>query len=332
MAHGSNGQAGHAPRGAGLGEPLPRPCGARRADAPAPWMPRPGRPPMSGGPWAPSCCNPRQLQLGGTVAAMGHAAGTRAGRGAGPAWAHCPGVRSSTSAGQNHSSLMTRTPLTPPPRDGLGPVSVSPDAGGTSVPNGLVPHSPSPASSAPLLRRAAKGGAHPQSHRPAHRGPPRGCGQWGDGPDPRHTLGAQGSAAHHKAQGTRSFSELIEEAQTSAVNTLSEPGTCFPTARSTAVQGLGLGAAVGVRACDTGRGRGVELGSSKPALPQRPRGAQPPAVVLRPLPRHPARAGVPAPRLLCSDLGSTRLRCGSWGGTLLTPALADRSAPGHVTL
>lgn len=190
----------------------------------------------------------------------------------------------------------------------------------------------SPASSAPLLRRAAKGGAHPQSYRPAHRGPPRGCGQWGNGPDPCHTLGAQGSAAHHKAQGTRSFSELIEEAQTSAVNTLSEPGTCSPTARSTAVQGLGLGAAVGVRACDTGRGRGVELGSSKPALPQRPRGAQPPAVVLRPLPRHPARAGVPAPRLLCSDLGSTRLRCGSWGGTLLTPALADRSAPGHVTL
>lgn len=256
MAHGSNGRAGRAPRGAGLGEPLPRPCRTRRADAPAPWMPRPGRPPMSGGPWAPSCCNPRQLQLGGTVAAMGYAAGTRAGRGAGPAWAHCPGVRSSTSAGQNHSSLMTRTPLTPPPRDGLEPVSVSPDAGGTSVPNGLVPHSPSPASSAPLLRRAAKGGTHPQSHRPAHRGPPRGCGQWGDGPDPRHTLGAQGSAAHHKAQGTRSFSELIEEAQTSAVNTLSEPGTCSPTAWSTAIQGLGLGAAVGVRACDTGRGRG----------------------------------------------------------------------------
>lgn len=133
----------------------------------------------------------------------------------------------------------------------------------------------SPASSALLLRRAAKGGAHPQSHRPAHRGPPRGCGQWGDGPDPRHTLGAQGSAAHHKAQGTRSFSELVEEAQTSAVNTLSEPGTCFPTARSTAVQGLGLGAAVGVRACDTGRGRGVELGSSKPAL-HRDRGVRSP--------------------------------------------------------
>lgn len=126
MAHGSNGRAGHAPRGAGLGEPLPRPRRTRRADAPAPWMPRPGRPPMSGGPWAPSCCNPQQLQLGGTVAAMGHAAGTRAGRGAGPAWAHCPGVRSSTSAGQNHSSLMTRTPLTPPPRDGLGPVSCVP--------------------------------------------------------------------------------------------------------------------------------------------------------------------------------------------------------------
>lgn len=126
MAHGSNGRAGHAPRGAGLGEPLPRPCRTRRADAPAPWMPRPGRPPMSGGPWAPSCCNPQQLQLGGTVAAMGYAAGTRAGRGAGPAWAHCPGVRSSTSAGQNHSSLMTRTPLTPPPRDGLGPVSCVP--------------------------------------------------------------------------------------------------------------------------------------------------------------------------------------------------------------
>lgn len=89
-------------------------------------MPWPGRPPMSGGPWAPSCCNPQQLQLGGTVAAMGHAAGTRTGRGAGPAWAHCPGVRSSTSAGQNHSSLMTRTPLTPPPRDGLGPVSCVP--------------------------------------------------------------------------------------------------------------------------------------------------------------------------------------------------------------
>lgn len=323
MAHGSNGRAGHAPRGAGLGEPLPRPCRARRADAPAPWMPRPGRPPMSGGPWAPSCCNPQQLQLGGTVAAMGYAAGTHAGRGAGPAWAHCPGVRSSTSAGQNHSSLMTRTPLTPPPRDGLGPVSCVPRCWWHVCPR--PPQHPCSA----VLPRA---GPTP-SHTALPTGdPPRGCGQWGDGPEPRHTLGAQGSAAHHKAQGTRSFSELIEEAQTSAVNTLSEPGTCFPTARSTAVQGLGLGAAVGVRACDTGRGRGVELGSSKPALPQRPRGAQPPAVVLRPLPRHPARAGVPAPRLLCSDLRSTRLRCGSWGGTLLTPALADRSAPGHVTL
>lgn len=266
------------------------------------------------------------------MAAMGYAAGTRAGRGAGPAWAHCPGVRSSTS-GQNHSSLMTRTPLTPPPRDGLGPVSCVPRCWWHLCPERPGSPQPQPGLLSTPAPPCCQGRGPPPVTPPCSPGtPPRGCGQWGDGPDPRHTLGAQGSAAHHKAQGTRSFSELIEEAQTSAVNTLSEPGTCFPTARSTAVQGLGLGAAVGVRACDTGRGRGVELGSSKRALPQRPRGAQPPAVVLRPLPRHPTRAGVPAPRLLCSDLGSTRLRRGSWGGTLLTPALADRSAPGHVTL
>lgn len=77
----------------------------------------------------PSGCN-----RGGTGAPVGCAVGS------GPAWAHRPGVRASTSAGQNHCSLVTPPspllgrPCRPLRGTGRDLLPVSPGAGGTSVP------------------------------------------------------------------------------------------------------------------------------------------------------------------------------------------------------